>query len=50
MHAKYALKSGNDVWVLSDQKTPEKYAGKKVVVRAVLDGKQLRVMSIAPAR
>jgi hypothetical protein len=49
MHAKYALKSGSKTWVLSDQKTPEQYAGKKVVVTGNVEGKQLQVVSIAPA-
>jgi hypothetical protein len=49
MHSKYALKSGSKVWVLSDQKTPEQYAGKKVVVTGNVEGKQLQVVSIAPA-
>jgi hypothetical protein len=50
MHAKYILKSGSKTWVLSDQKTPEQYAGKKVVVTGTADGNQLQVASIAPAR
>jgi hypothetical protein len=49
MHSKYALKSGSKVWLLSDQKTPEQYAGKKVVVTGNAEGKQLQVVSIAPA-
>jgi hypothetical protein len=50
MHAKYILKSGSKTWVLSDQKTPEQYAGKKVVVTGTANGDQLQVASIAPAR
>ena len=50
MHAKYALQSGDKTWILSDQKTPEQYAGKKVVVTGTLKGDQLQVSSIAPAR
>ena len=50
MHAKYILKSGSKTWMLSDQKTPEQYAGKKVVVTGTVNGNQLQVASIAPAR
>jgi hypothetical protein len=50
MHSKYALQSGSRTWILSDQKTPEQYAGKKVVVTGTVQGNQLQVSSIAPAR
>ncbi len=33
---KYALDDGKNVWILSDQQTPEKYAGQKVRVKGVL--------------
>ena len=46
--AKYVLLDGKDVWVLSDQKTPEKFAAKKVRVVGTLDAKTrtIRVDSI----
>jgi hypothetical protein len=49
MHAKYALWVGKDIYTLSDQKTPAKYAGKKVTVTGTLNGKELQVKSIKPA-
>jgi hypothetical protein len=49
MHAKYALWVGKDVYVLSDQKKPEQYAGRKVTVTGTLNGKDLQVKSIKPA-
>jgi hypothetical protein len=33
---KYALLVGNNVYVLSDQQTPEKFAGQKVMVTGTL--------------
>jgi hypothetical protein len=48
--SKYVLLSGSNVYVLSDQKTPEKYAAKKVTVTGTLSGKDLKVTSIAPAK
>ena len=57
MKAKYALWVGKDVYVLSDQTTPAKYAGKKVTVTGTVTlptGKEtdkiLQVKSIAPAK
>ena len=50
MGSKYALVSGANVYVLSDQKTPEKFAGQKVTVTGTLDGKTLQVDSIAAAK
>ena len=52
MKAKYALASGDKVYVLSDQKTPEKFAGKKVKIEGTLDekSKTLQVKSIAAAK
>ena len=49
---KYALYDGKNVYVLSDQKTPEKFAAKKVTVTGTLDatGKTIQVQSIAPAK
>ncbi len=50
--AKYALYDGKATYVLSDQKTPEKFAAKKVVVNGTLDEKTktIKVDSIALAQ
>jgi hypothetical protein len=37
--ATYVLYDGNVAYTLSDQKTPEKFAGKKVTVTGTLDAK-----------
>ena len=37
--ASYVLFDGKDAYTLSDQKTPEKFAGKQVTVTGVLDAK-----------
>ena len=37
--ALYVLYDGKEVYTLSDQTTPEKFAGKKVTVRGTLDAK-----------
>ncbi len=37
--AVYVLYDGKDVYTLSDQQTPEKFAGKKVTVTGTLDAK-----------
>ncbi len=37
--AEYVLSDGKQVYTLSDQKTPEKFAGKKVKVTGTLDAK-----------
>jgi hypothetical protein len=37
MNAKYALYDGTNVYVLSDQKTPAKFAAKKVTVTGTLN-------------
>ena len=37
--ALYVLYDGRETYTLSDQKTPEKFAGKKVTVVGTLDGK-----------
>jgi hypothetical protein len=50
MGSKYVLVSGADVYVLSDQKTPEKFAARKVTVTGTVDGKNVQVTSIAPAK
>ena len=50
--ATYVLNDGKDVYTLSDQKTPEKFAAQKVRVVGTLDAKTktIQVDSIAPAR
>lgn len=49
---KYALYDGKDVYVLSDQQTPEKFAGQKVKVTGTLYEKTriIKVDSIEAAR
>lgn len=49
--APYVLYVGKDSYNLSDQKTPEKFAGKKVTVTGTLDAKTstIRVDSITAA-
>ena len=47
----YTLQSGDDAWLLSDQKTPAKYIGKKVVVTGTPGPEnKLNVASIVPAQ
>ena len=41
--ALYVLYDGKDVYTLSDQKTPEKFAGKKVTVTGTLDAKKMTI-------
>jgi hypothetical protein len=50
--ALYVLYDGKKVWTLSDQKTPEKFAGKKVTLKGVLDAKTMtiQVVSITAAK
>jgi hypothetical protein len=50
--ALYVLYDGKHSYTLSDQKTPEKFAGKKVVVTGTLDGKTstIRVDTITAAK
>jgi Protein of unknown function (DUF5818) len=49
--ALYVLYDGKESYTLSDQKTPEKFAGKKVTVTGTLDAKKtIQVESIAAAR
>jgi hypothetical protein len=50
MNAKYVLADGKNAYVLSDQKAPAKFAGQKVTVTGTLNGKTLKVESIAPAK
>jgi MinD-like ATPase involved in chromosome partitioning or flagellar assembly len=49
---KYALYDGKNVYVLSDQQTPEKYAAQKVKVKGTLFTKTniIKVDSIEPAK
>jgi hypothetical protein len=48
----YVLFDGKNVYALSDQKTPEKLAGRKVTITGTLNakGKTIRVDSIRPAK
>jgi hypothetical protein len=50
--AKYALYDGKTVYLLSDQKAPEKFAGQKVKVTGTYDeaAKVLKVDSMAAAK
>ena len=50
--AAFVLYDGKDMYMLSDQKTPEKFAGQKVVVAGTLDAKTrtIHVDSITAAR
>src|SRR5215510_11140422 len=50
--AKYVLYDGKETYVLTDQKTPEKFAGKKVTVTGALDAKTgtIQVDSITEAK
>jgi hypothetical protein len=50
--APYVLFDGKQTYALSDQNTPEKFAGKKVVVSGTLDAKSgtIRVDSISEAK
>ena len=49
--AKYVLFDGTEAFSLSDQQTPEKFAGKKVTVTGTLDAatRTIRMDSIAAA-
>jgi len=42
--AVYGLYDGNDFYALSDQKTPEKFIGKKVKVTGTLDAKTKTIL------
>jgi len=50
--AQYVLYDGKQVYMLSDQQTPEKFAGKKVTVAGTLDAKSktIKVESMAAAK
>ena len=50
--AAYVLEDGANVYALSDQKTPDRFAGHRVRVTGTLDAKTrtIRVASIAAAR
>jgi len=50
--ALYVLYDGKEVYTLSDQQTPEKFAGKKVTVTGTLDArtKTIQVDSITAAK
>jgi len=50
--ATYVLYDGKVIYSLSDQKTPEKFAGKKVTVKGALDAKTktIQVDSISAAK
>jgi hypothetical protein len=50
--AQYVLWDGKDAYTLSDQKTPEQFAGKKVTVTGTLDAKTktIQVASMASAK
>jgi hypothetical protein len=50
--ASYVLYDGKNAYALSDQQTPEKFAGKKVTVTGTLDAKtkKIQVDSIAEAK
>jgi len=52
MGGKYVLFDGKAAYVLSDQKTPEKFAAKKVTVTGTLDAKTktIKVDSIVEAK
>ena len=50
--AKYVLYDGKQTYMLSDQKTPEQYAARKVIVNGTLDAKTktIQVDRIAAAK
>ena len=50
--AAYVLADGKNVYMLSDQKTPEKFAGKRVQVTGKLDAKTrtIQVLSMTLAK
>ena len=50
--ATYVLYDGKQAYNLSDQKTPEKFAGQKVMVMGMLDAKTktIRVESMAASK
>jgi hypothetical protein len=48
--SKYALLDGGNIYSLSDQKAPEKFAGQKVKVTGTLNGKTIQVQTITAAK
>jgi hypothetical protein len=50
--AKYVLFDGKEIYMLSDQQTPEKFAAQKVTVTGTLDAKTrtIKVESISAAK
>ena len=50
--ASYVVSNGKEAWTLSDQTTPEKFAGKKVTVTGTQDAKTktIKVESISLAK
>ena len=50
--AQYVLYDGKEVYTLSDQQTPEKFAAKKVTITGTLDAKSktIQVASITAAK
>jgi hypothetical protein len=50
--AAYVLVDGKNVYALSDQKAPEKFAARKVTITGTLDtkGKTIHVQSIGAAK
>ena len=50
MGARYALWVGKNVYILSDQNSADKFAGRKVTVTGVLTGDRLTVRSIKASR
>jgi hypothetical protein len=52
MGGKYVLFDGKEIYTLSDQKTPEKFAAQKVTVTGTLDAKTktIKVDSIVAAK
>ncbi len=50
--AQYVLWDGKEAYTLSDQKTPEKFAGQKVTITGTMDAKAktIQVESIAKAK
>jgi hypothetical protein len=52
MHGKYVLSDGKNVYALSEQKAPAKFAAKKVTVTGTLDasGKTIQVEKIEAAK
>src|ERR1044071_4563137 len=45
--ALYVLYDGKEVYTLSDQTTPEKFAGKKVTVTGTLDAKTMTIQVVS---